>query len=58
VAKEVPGLDDGDHLQPKRMYERQGRVDEYRQLVEKYNRNRRAYLRKWPGLDPEIVNAI
>jgi phosphoenolpyruvate carboxykinase (ATP) len=58
VAKNVPGIDDHDYLQPKTMYERQGRVDEYKRLVEKYNRDRREYLRKWPGLDAEIVNAI
>lgn len=58
VAKQVPGLDDADYLQPKTMYERQGRLDEYRQLVEKYNRDRRAYLRKWQGLDSQIVSAI
>jgi hypothetical protein len=40
------------------MYERQGRLDEYNQLVEKYNTDRRAYLRKWKGLNEEIVNAI
>ena len=58
VATEVPGLDDHDYLQPRRMYERQGRSDEYRQLVEKYNNDRREYLRKWPGLSSEIVEAI
>jgi phosphoenolpyruvate carboxykinase (ATP) len=58
VATELPGLDDADYLQPKKMYERQGRLDEYNQLVEKYNRDRREYLRKWKGLSEEIVNAI
>jgi phosphoenolpyruvate carboxykinase (ATP) len=58
VATEVPGIDDADYLQPKKMYERQGRLDEYNSLVAKYNDDRRAYLRKWQGLDPEIVNAI
>ena len=58
VAKEVPGVDDADYLQPKKMYERQGRMDEYRELVEKYNRDRREYLGKWKGLSEEIVNAI
>ena len=33
VATEVPGIDDPDFLQPRNMYERQGRADEYRQLV-------------------------
>ncbi len=58
VATEVPGIDDADYLQPKKMYERQGRSDDYNQLVEKYNTDRRAYLRKWKGLSEEIVNAI
>ena len=58
VAKEVPGIDDPDYLQPKKMYERQGRGDEYRQLVNKYNSDRREYLRKWKGLSEEIVKAI
>jgi phosphoenolpyruvate carboxykinase (ATP) len=58
VATEVPGLDDADYLQPKQMYERQGRRDEYEGLVAKYNNDRREYLRKWKGLAEEIVNAI
>jgi phosphoenolpyruvate carboxykinase (ATP) len=58
VATEVPGIDDADYLQPKKMYERQGRLDEYNQLVAKYNQDRREYLRKWKGLDQEIVGAI
>jgi len=58
VATEVPGVDDHDYLQPKRMYERQGRMDEYKQLVQKYNNDRREYIRKWNGLSEEIVNAI
>jgi phosphoenolpyruvate carboxykinase (ATP) len=58
IAAEVPGIDDADYLNPKAMYARQGRLDEYNQLVQKYNDDRRAYLRKWKGLDQEIVNAI
>jgi phosphoenolpyruvate carboxykinase (ATP) len=58
VATEVPGIDDADYLQPKKMYERQGRLDEYNALVARYNDDRRAYLRKWTGLSEEIVNAI
>jgi len=58
VASEVPGVDDADYLRPKAMYERQGRGDEYAQLVAKYNNDRREYLRKWKGLSDEIVAAI
>jgi phosphoenolpyruvate carboxykinase (ATP) len=58
VATEVPDIDDADYLQPKKMYERQGRLDEYNELVQKYNNDRREYLRKWKGLDEEIAGAI
>jgi len=58
IATEVPGVDDHDYLQPKNLYERQGRLGEYSELVAKYNRDRREYLRKWKGLSEEIVNAI
>jgi phosphoenolpyruvate carboxykinase (ATP) len=58
VATEVPGIDDHDYLQPKKMYERQGRLAEYTELVEKYNLDRREYLHKWKGLSDEIVGAI
>jgi phosphoenolpyruvate carboxykinase (ATP) len=58
VATAVPGMSDTDYLQPRKMYERQGRLDEYRGLVEKYNNDRREFLRKWKGLSEEIVKAI
>ena len=58
VATNVPGVDDRDYLQPKQMYERQGRLDEYNELVSKYNSDRREYLRKWKGLASEIVTAV
>ncbi|HET7712417.1 MAG TPA: phosphoenolpyruvate carboxykinase [Thermoanaerobaculia bacterium] len=58
VAASLPGIDDADYLQPRKMYERQGRVEEYQQLVAKYNADRREYLRKWKGLSEEIVSAI
>lgn len=58
VARSVPGMDDVDYLQPRRMYEAQGRLDEYKSLVEKYNKDRREYLGKWSGLDPAIVEGI
>jgi len=58
IASEVPGMDDIEMLQPKKMYERQGRSDEYAELVKKYATDRREYLRKWSGLSDKIVNAI
>ncbi len=60
VPKSVPGIasEDADILQPRKLYERQGRADEYRQIVNRMKEERLAYLKKWPGLRPEIIQAI
>ncbi|HXF36331.1 MAG TPA: phosphoenolpyruvate carboxykinase [Actinomycetota bacterium] len=57
VAEEVPGIDDGELLQPRRLYERQGRGGEYRELVERFKVERRAHLEGFPQLSPDIVAA-
>ncbi|HKY32351.1 MAG TPA: phosphoenolpyruvate carboxykinase [Candidatus Polarisedimenticolia bacterium] len=59
VARHVPGIGPEDEalLRPRELYEAQGRTDEYRGLVETYRREREQYLRRWPGLRPEIVQA-
>ena len=54
----LPGIDDPEILQPRKLYERQGRTDEYRALVERLKKDRREYLATFPGLRPEIVNAV
>ncbi|HWC77170.1 MAG TPA: phosphoenolpyruvate carboxykinase [Blastocatellia bacterium] len=60
VAKSIPGLgpEDDEILQPRKLYERQGRMDEYRQAVEKLKIERREYMTKWEGLNPEIAEAV
>ncbi len=58
VASSLPGFPDDELLQPRRLYERQGRLDEYQAAVEKLHAERRAYLRSFPGLDEGIVEAI
>ncbi len=58
VAASVPGFDDPELLQPRRLYERQGRLDEYASIVSSLTEERRAYLRSYPGLATEIVAAI
>jgi phosphoenolpyruvate carboxykinase (ATP) len=59
VATSVPGIaaEDAPLLRPRLLYETQGRADEYRTLVERYRRERAAFLRSWPGLKPEIIAA-
>jgi len=58
VATSIPGIDDIEILQPRRLYERQGRVDEYDAHVERLKRERHEYLSKFPGLAEEILKAV
>jgi phosphoenolpyruvate carboxykinase (ATP) len=58
VAESLPGIDDVELLQPRRLYERQGRMDEYRKFVERFKSERQEFLEGFPGLDPEIIKAV
>ncbi|MGH7608804.1 MAG: phosphoenolpyruvate carboxykinase [Candidatus Dormibacteria bacterium] len=58
VATSVPGIEDPEVLQPRRLYQRQGRESEHQEQVERLNRERRKYLARYPGLDPEIAAAV
>ncbi|HMG64025.1 MAG TPA: hypothetical protein VK599_13835, partial [Streptosporangiaceae bacterium] len=58
VAAAVPGIDDIEILQPWRLYQRQGRQDEYDALVARLKRERRDYLASFAGLDEAIVKSI
>lgn len=60
VASRVPEMDgeDLEILQPRCLYERQGRADEYSRIVERLKGERREYMSKWEGLNPEIARAI
>ena len=50
VAESLPGVDDPEILQPRRLYERQGRMDEYAAMVARLKRERREYLSSFAGL--------
>jgi phosphoenolpyruvate carboxykinase (ATP) len=58
VAQSVPGVDDIEVLQPRRLYERTGRGDEYRAIVQRLKQERVAELQKYPGLEAEILAAV
>ena len=60
VATSVPDFpqEDLDLLQPRRMYESQGRMDEYTAQVERLKTERRDYMQRWPGLDGAIIDAV
>jgi phosphoenolpyruvate carboxykinase (ATP) len=58
VASAVRGIDVLDILQPRRLYEEQGRRDEYRALVGRFKAERAEFLGKFPSLSEEIVAAV
>jgi phosphoenolpyruvate carboxykinase (ATP) len=58
IATSVPGIDDLDILQPRRLYERQDRMDEYNDMVSRLKRERKDYLASFPGLDEAVVKSI
>jgi phosphoenolpyruvate carboxykinase (ATP) len=58
IAASVPGIDDIEILQPRRLYERQGRLAEYDAMVARMKRERREYLASFTGLDEAIVKSI
>ncbi len=58
VANEVAGVDDIELLQPRRLYERQGRSQEYKERVEQLKAERIEYLEGFEGLEPEILQAV
>jgi phosphoenolpyruvate carboxykinase (ATP) len=58
VASSLPGIDDLEIVQPRRLYERTGRLEEYDTIVDRLRAERRDFLAKYAGLQAEIVNAI
>src|SRR3954451_8414013 len=58
VAAQVPGIDDEEVLQPRKLYERTGRADEYRAHVERLKSERAEFLGQYPSLSDEIVSAV
>ncbi|MHB8577183.1 MAG: phosphoenolpyruvate carboxykinase, partial [Dehalococcoidia bacterium] len=60
IATSVPGIapEDMDLLQPRLRYEKQGRLDEYNQIVARLKRERTQALAQYPGLADSIQAAI
>jgi phosphoenolpyruvate carboxykinase (ATP) len=57
VAERVPDIDDPEILEPRRLYERQGRMGEYREMVDRLKAERVEFLKGFPELDEEIIKA-
>ncbi|MGZ4480601.1 MAG: phosphoenolpyruvate carboxykinase [Gaiellales bacterium] len=60
VAAHIPGIadDDIELLQPRRLYERTGRGDEYARRVSRLKHERAAFLEGFPSLSSEIVDSV
>jgi phosphoenolpyruvate carboxykinase (ATP) len=58
IAAAVPGVEDPELLQPRRLYERIGRTDAYAAIVNRLKRERVEFLQRYPGLLPEILGAV
>jgi phosphoenolpyruvate carboxykinase (ATP) len=54
----VPGIEDIEVIQPRRLYEQQGRSDQYRALVERFKAERAEFLRGFASLSDEIIAAV
>jgi phosphoenolpyruvate carboxykinase (ATP) len=57
VATDVPGFDDPELLRPVLLYEREGRVEEYRELVERLKVERVQHLQRFSELSEDIIKA-
>jgi phosphoenolpyruvate carboxykinase (ATP) len=58
IAEKIPGVDDIEILQPRRLYERQGRAEEYDAMVARLKRERKEFLGSFPGLDESLVKSL
>ncbi|MBU1701324.1 MAG: phosphoenolpyruvate carboxykinase [Candidatus Eisenbacteria bacterium] len=60
IAKHVPGIEAADQslLNPWHLYVKDGRQEEYLNLVAIFKTDREAHLRKYPALDEVIVQAV
>ena len=58
IAEEVPGIDDVELLQPRRLYEREGKLDRYDEIVQRLKRERAETLAQYPHLTAEITAAV
>jgi phosphoenolpyruvate carboxykinase (ATP) len=56
VAESIPGFDEPELLQPRRLYERHGLLEQYEHLVARLSQERAEYLAAFPGLDPRIAD--
>jgi phosphoenolpyruvate carboxykinase (ATP) len=57
VATSIPGFDDEELLQPRKLYERQDRSEEYETIVAALKESRAEYLENYEGLDERVKHS-
>ena len=58
VVTAIPGVDDLEILQPRRLYTRQGRTGEHDAMVARLKQERKEFLGSFPGLDESLVKSL
>jgi phosphoenolpyruvate carboxykinase (ATP) len=58
VAASVPGVEDIEILQPRRLYDRLGRGPEHAGMVDRLITERREYLAGYTSLDPSVLSGL
>ena len=58
VARSVPGIDDEELLQPRLLYERRNRLEEYEATVARLKKERVEYLSGFEALDPDVLEGL
>ena len=58
VATAMPDLEDPELLRPALLYERTGRIDEYRSIVERLKLERVQHLQQFSELSEDIIKAV
>lgn len=58
VATAVPGVEDIELLQPRRLYDRQARLAEYESMVARLKKERVEYLSGYTALNPAVLDGL
>jgi ATP-dependent phosphoenolpyruvate carboxykinase len=58
VAESAPGIDDQELLQPRRLYERLQRLEDYESTVARLKKERVEYLSGFKALNPAVPDGL
>ena len=58
TAESVPGIDDVEILQPRKLYERLGRLEDYAAIAARLQAERASYLSGYEALDDSVARGL